>query len=79
MTAKKPATALPWSRKDGHYHHVRTEDIDYFIHAANAYPKLVEALRTLTDSLAWEERRSGTTYSGADTAHLLLRSLGEAE
>lgn len=49
---KKPSTPLPWSKKDGHFQRVSDQDIDYFIHAANAYPKLIAALisaRNATD------------------------------
>jgi hypothetical protein len=33
-----------------------------------AAPALLEALKGLVSSLEWEERRSGTTYSGYDSA-----------
>ena len=33
-----------------------------------AGPTMLEALKRLCDSLAWEENRSGTTYSGYESA-----------
>lgn len=87
MTTTKhmPATPLPWSRKDGHYQRVRTEDIDYFIHAANAYPRLVKTLKDARRDLwralggdddAANAKRADYVCSGIDA---LLRELGEKE
>lgn len=41
----KPTTPLPWKKADGHFQHVTGDDLDYIIHAANAYPGLVEILK----------------------------------
>lgn len=37
-----------------------------------AAPALLEALKRLCDSLAWEENRSGTTYSGYESAKAVI-------
>jgi hypothetical protein len=86
MTTKNPATPLPWAAtayglygparpEDGRIaDFMRTKDAAYARHAANAYPKLVEALRNLreaADAGSWKERRK-------DEADALLRELEEA-
>lgn len=48
---------------------MREEDARYLIHAANAYPRLVEALRACF----------GGSLDASVKAELLLRDLGEAE
>jgi len=40
-----------------------------------AAPEMVEALGTLLKSLEWEEKRSGTTYHGSETARALLERI----
>ena len=60
MTTKhKPATPLPWTSGA-----IGRNDHPYMLHAANAYPRLVEFVRT----------RQGRTDADA-----LLRDLGESE
>ena len=63
------------------------DDADYLVHAANAYPKLVEALRNEMLALVRMQAegssrlldwKDGTRYS-ADRMRALLRELGEAE
>ena len=39
-----------------------------------AAPAMLEALQRLCASLAWEETRSGTTYSGYESAKAAIRS-----
>ena len=57
-----------------------TEDAAYIVHACNAYPQLVAALRYCADNVAGcvEERDIPSTVI-RDNARALLRSLGEAE
>jgi len=96
----KPATPLPWSVliEDGRNAVCgrvdpvtgksipRGMDAAYIVHAANSYPKLVEALRQdlkLFDLLAKESpARSDDNFAGyvvsADRIRFLLRELGEA-
>jgi len=38
----------------------------------DAAPDLLAALETLTSSLEWEEKRSGTTYNGYDDARAAI-------
>ena len=42
-------------------------------------PDLVEALTTLLQSLEWEEKRSGTTYNGYESARAAIRAAGVPE
>ena len=37
-----------------------------------AAPEMVEVLNVILESMTWEEKRSGTTYNGVDTARALL-------
>ena len=83
---QKPSTSLPWEpiKLPGHYGVVNeqdlrvcesqdSEDAAYIVHAANAYPKLVEAIK---DSL------HGHCDVGSQSSALflrILRELGEAE
>ena len=78
---QKPETPLPWSRKAGHYQRVRSQDIDYFIHAANAYPKLVEALSATLDCPCTLKERDSGHRVGCNVPERvdLLHSLGEYE
>ena len=86
-TNHKPATALPWTafandvngkadRVSGLSSHV---DAAYITHSANAYPKLVEALRNLRAAV----QRGVFDDIGPDiqpdsvAADALLRELGE--
>lgn len=73
MTAKhKPATALPWGALpyksgDREREQIAQDDV-YELHAANAYPKLVEAIK---DSL------HGHCDVGSQSSALFLRVLRE--
>lgn len=82
---QKPSTSLPWEpiKLPGHYGVVNeqdlrvcesqdSEDAAYIVHAANAYPKLVEALR---NALRGDKFKAIAELEAAD----LLRELGEAE
>lgn len=57
------------------------EDAKFIVHAANAYPKLVEALRDLiaVDDSAADTDHAGRFGGALDPARALLRELGEAE
>lgn len=78
----KPATPLPWTKTDGHFQRVTGKDIDYFVHAANAYPRLVEALREAEKNFryaAWLERNkkyAADLTAHADKCEYVLRELG---
>ena len=81
MTTKHaPATPLPWNDTE----FTLTSDAGYIAHAANAYPKLVEALRKAIRELRIEnvnadgEQKPNTPIAivNEDFA-ALLRSLGE--
>ena len=62
-----PATPLPWDAVED----LQKEDADYIVHAANAYPKLIEALQLALPLLENED------YPEAQDLVALLRSLGE--
>jgi hypothetical protein len=97
MTAKhSPATSLPWAEPvnygaskfeiQGQNSRLATidklPDAAYIVHAANAYPKLVEALReTLRDRLTQANLHQLPPGIRArlEAARALLRELGEAE
>lgn len=69
MSKHKPATPLPWARlpyKDGgrERKHIDTDD-SFELHAANAYPRLVEAVRNMCSEV------------GNPVYEALLRDLGE--
>lgn len=50
----------------------------YIVHAANAYPQLIEALRDLADSHeALERERGSMRATHTSNARTILRSLGE--
>jgi hypothetical protein len=78
----KPATPLPWDRApvypDVYYGdpYVDMDDADavYIVHAANAYPKLVAALRKYVESLEHPLHR--LVLDGSE-GRALLRELGE--
>ena len=93
MTAKhSPATSLPWdgpvnygvSKFEVQGPHSRLATVDklpdaaYIVHAANAYPKLVEALRGIVEQVECMNAQ-GAFGADYDTARALLRELGEAE
>ena len=44
-----------------------------------AAPGLLSAAKALLASLAWEEKRSGTTYNGADGLRAAVAKAGGAE
>src|SRR3990167_11495800 len=94
MTKHTPATPLPWSNPITHGVSGRIDpvcvadrglDATYIAHAANAYPKLVEALRTLQTRINACEL--GPVHDGraiademeseCETSRALLRELGE--
>jgi len=54
------------------------ENAAYIVHAANAYPKLVEALRNVEELLA-DLERGGAENPEFEQVRALLRELGEAE
>lgn len=92
---QKPSTSLPWEtiKLPGYYGVVNEQDLRacesqdskdaaYIVHAANAYPKLVEALReTLRDRLTQANLHQLPPGIRArlESARALLRELGEAE
>lgn len=78
----KPATPLPWDfaitergpivvDSEGDPVPAHSDTAAYSAHAANAYPRLVEALRALYDDA------NGSGWSSAAAANSLLRELGE--
>lgn len=76
MSAPKPATALPWdtlypATRFGLGATEREQNAAYAVHAANAYPKLVEALRLGRGAEDHLKRQA--------LLRTLLRKLGEAE
>ena len=89
MTNHKPATALPWKLcgtnldefgsldlNTGDYAGggYTPQDAAFIVHAANAYPKLVEALKALVEAV--NDPDADSLYELA-AAGSLLRSLGE--
>jgi hypothetical protein len=56
-----------------------TENAAYLCHAANSYPRLVEALREARIALVMEGHHPGMSAILTDTIDPLLRSLGESE
>ena len=87
MTTKiKPAQELPWttnhesviysqnkgSQRGAVAEYGYQQDAAYICHTANAYPKLVKALREAADNLAY---RGGNERADAYLA--ILRELGE--
>lgn len=77
----KPTTPLPWKQADGHFQHVTGEDLAYIIHAANAYPRLIAALReyvevvsSVNDPNDFSAKVKDDGYHARD----LLIELGEA-
>ena len=90
-TKHTPATPLPWvhingsvvgqpAKRSGYSDKDRARDDSYRAHAANAYPKLVEALRDLMLRCDGEEgvRADGSNIQTM-AASALLQSLGELE
>lgn len=89
MTNTKPATPLPFSAdeefirgadgSDAGAMEVSEQNMAYVVHAANAYPQLVEALRKLTAADACNYERETMRYEGLfDNARSILRDLGES-
>jgi len=79
MTKHTPATPLPWTWRTPTGVTGMT-DLQYAAHAANAYPKLVEALRGLMEQYVGDRSREnviGPAGLAADNARSLLKSLGE--
>ena len=93
--AIKPAAPLPYrcdshpeedfaeilSSNDGPVARTTHDDAAYIVHACNAYPKLVEALRVAADQIAYLQEISGNDKHGPldalRDARALLRELGE--
>jgi hypothetical protein len=78
MTAKhSPATSLPWPGLIPEPNFA-PQDAVYIVHAANAYPKLVEALRVSlrVSSLPFDH---ADKRANPERLRALLRELGEAE
>lgn len=59
----------------GHVLSMAVADAEYTAHTANAYPKLVEALRTVIDSA--DSSISPEAFRREKLARALLRELGE--
>lgn len=80
----QPATPLPWlhdvpprSLPNGQH---KPEDFHFARHAANAYPKLVEALRELNQSVdTYAEAGNVALNEAWIKARDFLRELGETE
>ena len=95
MTKHKPATPLPWKYNKAvtihavsgarrvvckETHEEAQYDLPYLTHAANAYPRLVEALRDADQLWALDESErelTGFDKSWNDKRRALLRELGE--
>jgi hypothetical protein len=90
MTATKPATPLPWTDIDGLHNGIVgrsasslrvakevkfADDRAYIVHAANAYPELVAALRQLVTHM--DAIVPATKQNARDNARSLLAKLGE--
>lgn len=69
----KPATPLPWKQEIplGDGGEELRQNIIFAITAANAYPRLVAALRPMVEGTAW------ITDEQIETTRALLRELGE--
>ena len=77
-----PTYAHPTTPDDGLSESDVRQNFSYLVHAANAYPKLVEALReTLRDRLTQANLHQlpPGIRSRLESARALLRELGEAE
>jgi hypothetical protein len=58
----------------------REQDAAYIVHAANAYPKLVEALRhAIKEADGYCDDEHGHPANTLDAERALLRELGESE
>lgn len=81
MTTKQPATPLPWTWRDLNKTVIQMSDYVFAAHAANAYPRLVEALKrtrhVLAGLYATRIANSGAGQQAYDHAGALLRELGE--
>lgn len=80
MTKHTPATPLPWLADDLPVHASLNkprlrQNRAYAAHAANSYPKLVEALRHLEHVASTRDRQA--IEDALITARDLLRELGE--
>jgi hypothetical protein len=88
-TKHTPATPLPWGEIRDDYeiapafysndNERRLADLEFAQHAANAYPKLIEALREMTNVAikAIARTNSDNGIEVAEDSRALLRSLGE--
>lgn len=71
------AVASTNDTKDAHVnenHRVMWEEAAANARLIAAAPAMLEALQRLCDSLAWEENRSGTTFSGYESAKAAIRA-----
>jgi hypothetical protein len=84
-TTNRPARALPWITNKRHevitakdFHGVANfredQDAAYAVHACNAYPKLMEALRNM---VVWSERIEGRDHPARTAAQALLAECEE--
>ena len=76
-TNHTPATPLPWLNLSPGVG-PRAKDVAYRIHAANAYPKLVEALRDCAEWLC-EAHQGSDQWERGHAARALLSELGESK
>lgn len=73
-TKHQPATPLPWTTGQMPARWPERDQM-YAAHAANAYPKLVEALRQMCDYA--DSSVSPVAFRAEKFARALLRELGE--
>jgi hypothetical protein len=73
--AKRPATPLPWTEEVAILPE-HQQDVIYIVHAANSYPRLMEALSGALDS---QECNGHIGVQMVEEIRTLLRSLGESE
>lgn len=91
MTKHTPVTPLPWTVKGASVfngprkvctavEHIDGDSAAYIAHAANAYPKMVEALRIIKEQTyvdAYGPELRGQNQANHRRASELLRELGE--
>lgn len=88
-TKHKPATGLPWVAAYGSSTirtfdgkgtvaaAIKSADVAYLAHTANAYPELVEALKAMRAAF-WGTSHNETEDAANEMARALLTKLGEA-
>jgi hypothetical protein len=75
MTKHSPSTPLPWTWRTLSGVN-QMKDLAYAAHAANAYPKLIEALRkVVAQAQQYPDNAAGVHVDAA----ILLRELGEGD